>query len=156
MWRRLHGRTRLTNHDQWFFIQLSLVRDRKHDRPTQQDANRQSLWRATQGRVSWSSSIVPDATPERGHRSILSAAQRCHEGCRGKRHTHSITSPAGQQCGGIRPFLFLFAGIEGWLPRCAFRLGAAAIILIFSFFGFLASRLPLCFLLPCRSPWVCE
>jgi hypothetical protein len=87
-------------------------------------------------------------TPERGHRSILSASHRCHERCRGKRHTHSITSSAGHQCGGIRPFLFLFVGSEGWLPRCGFsawRRGNCLYLLFLWFLCFsIASLLAFC------------
>jgi hypothetical protein len=87
-------------------------------------------------------------TPERGHRSILSASQRCHEGSRCKRRTHSITSSAGQPCGGIRLFLFLFVGSEGWLPRCGFsawRRGNCLDLLFLWFLGFsIASLLAFC------------
>jgi len=87
-------------------------------------------------------------TRERGHRAILSVSQKCHEGCRGKRHTHSITSSAGQQCGGIRPFLFLFVGSEGRLPRCGFsawRCGNCLDLLFLWFLGLsIASLLAFC------------
>jgi hypothetical protein len=56
--------------------------------------------------------------------------------------------PAGQQCGGIRPFLFLFVGSEGWLPRCGFsawRRGNCLDLLFLWFLGFsIASLLAFC------------
>ena len=55
--------------------------------------------------------------------------------------------PAGQQCG-IRPFLFLFVGSEGWLPRCGFsawRRGNCLDLLFLWFLGFsIASLLAFC------------
>src|ERR1700748_2248438 len=52
-------------------------------------------------------------TPERAHRSILfGVAEVPSRGAAAKRHTRSITSSAGQQCDGIRPFLFPFVGSE--------------------------------------------
>jgi hypothetical protein len=89
------------------------------------------------------SSIFRD-TPERGRRSMLSASQKCHEGCRGKRHTHSITSSAGQNVMVFDHFYFFLSEAKVGCHAAAFRLGAAAITFILSFFGFLASRLPLC------------
>ena len=83
-------------------------------------------------------------TPERGDRSILSASHRCHERCRGKRHTHSITSSAGQNVMVFDHFYFFLSEAKVGCHAAAFRLGAAAITFILSFFGFLASRLPLC------------
>jgi hypothetical protein len=43
----------------------------------------------------------------------------------------------------LRHYFFLLESRVGCHPPI-FRLGAAAMMLIFSFFGFLASRLPLC------------
>jgi hypothetical protein len=56
--------------------------------------------------------------------------------------------PAGQHRGGIRPFLFLFVGSEGWLPRCGFsawRRGNCLDLLFLWFLGFsIASLLAFC------------
>jgi len=42
------------------------------------------------------------------------------------------------------PCYFFFAGLKSGCQTASLRLGAAAITLVFSLFGFLASRLPRC------------
>jgi hypothetical protein len=54
----------------------------------------------------------------------------------------------GTECNGIRPFLFLLVGSEGWLPRCGFSAWRRSNYLYLVFLWFLgfsiASLLAFC------------
>jgi len=75
-----------------------------------------------------------------------SVSQRSHDkdSFAAERHTHPITSSAGRHVTVFGHFYFFLPESKVGCHAAAFRLGAAAFILIFSFFGFLASRLLLC------------
>jgi len=84
-------------------------------------------------------------TPERAHRSILfGVAEVPSRGAAAKGTL--VRSPRRRDSSVMvfDHFYFLLSEAKVGCHAAAFRLGAAAIIFIFSFFGFLASRLPFC------------
>src|SRR5439155_5856405 len=78
------------------------------------------------------------------HDAMSQPAPRDHEDLRERPFAHALecVSPADSFTS-LRCYFFLPDAKPGCHPA-AFWLGAAAIVLIFSFLGFLASRLPFC------------